>query len=142
MRHQLLWDQLIAYLLFPCVLVTKVWPMFLVWKVAGAFTSYQSFFVKGSTLSNTTGTDCYTSEANITSLKAIIRSEAKTISASIRALLPPITTRPQKYPLFPSLFTILPYIFFLEPFFPFVSLLFLPTAMLAQCALNKNYYTA
>ena len=41
--------------LFPCVLVTRVFPMFLTANMAGAFTSYQSFFVKGSTLGGKKG---------------------------------------------------------------------------------------
>ena len=45
-------DRVSLHSLFPCVLVTRVCPIFLVWKVAGAFTSYQSFLVKGSTLAN------------------------------------------------------------------------------------------
>lgn len=37
-------------ILFPCVLVTRVLPMFLCVNIAGALTSYQSFFVYGSML--------------------------------------------------------------------------------------------
>ena len=41
---------IVGCLLFPCVLVTRVLPTFLTANTAGAFTSYQSFFVKGSIL--------------------------------------------------------------------------------------------
>ena len=98
-------------LLFPCVLVTNVLPMFLTENIAGDFTSYQSFFVKGSML-------------RVRNASIINPGQSHRFKSATSAQTN--FTRPT-HTLFKFKAT---YIFFFAPFFPLVNLLFLPTAMM------------
>ncbi len=92
----------------PCVRVTSVLPMVRSEKLEGAFTSYQSFFEKGSTLLRAT---------KVVSVGAKARRRRAVPAAGMQGL---------------SRAAAAAYTFFLPPFLPFEIRLFLPTAMLGN----------
>ena len=92
----------------PCVRVTSVLPMVRSEKLEGAFTSYQSFFEKGSTLLQ---------EPQVVSVGAEERRRSNMRTMGMLGAVRAATAA---------------YTFFLPPFLPFEMRLFLPTAMLGN----------
>ena len=134
--------------LFPCVLVTRVLPMFLTENIAGAFTSYQSFFVKGSTLKAQQGREDGREIRQFT-IHCVPKPWSTWNGACLNKYLPQSSGTQLQSSLLITLWNLqtsivvrhnfqLTHIFFLAPFLPFVNRLFFPTAILRLSFLLKR----